>query len=74
MDKSEGFSSAGGPIFAEVRSAMYDLSEKPSVVNYIYGLGGRDFTVDSAKQVYDEIEDIKGTSIDDIYRYLGVRG
>lgn len=74
MDKSEGFSAAGGPLFAEVRSAMYDLSEKPSIVNYIYGLGGRDFTVDSAKQVYEEIVDIKGTSVDDIYRYLGVRG
>ncbi len=74
MDKSEGFSAAGGPLFAEVRSAMYDLSEKPSIVNYIYGLGGRDFTVELAKQVYEEIVDIKGSSIDDIYRYLGVRG
>lgn len=74
MDKSEGFSAAGGPLFAEVRSAMYDLSEKPNIVNYIYGLGGRDFTVELAKQVYEEIVDIKGTSIDDIYRYLGVRG
>lgn len=74
MDKCEGFSAVGGPLFAEVRSAMYDLSEKPSIVNYIYGLGGRDFTVDLAKQVYEEIEEIKGTSIDDIYRYLGVRG
>lgn len=73
MDKSEGFSAAGGPLFTEVRSAMYGLSEKPAIVNYIYGLGGRDFTIDSAKQVYKEIVDIKGTSIDDIYRYLGVR-
>ena len=74
MDKSEGFSACGGPLFAEVRSAMYDLSEKPAIVNYIYGLGGRDFTVDLARQVYEEIVDIKGKSIDDIYRYLGVRG
>ncbi len=29
MDKSEGFSANGGPLFAETRSALYDLKNPP---------------------------------------------
>jgi len=29
MDKSEGFSANGGPLFAETRSALYDLKRRP---------------------------------------------
>ena len=37
MDKCEGFSAAGGPVFAEVRSALYDCSPRPKMINYVYG-------------------------------------
>ena len=45
MDKSEGFSACGGPLFAEVRGALYGLEQRPPAVNYVYGLGGRDIRV-----------------------------
>lgn len=55
MDKCEGFSGAGGPLFAEVRSALYDSHDRPEMFNYVYGLGGRDVTVDTIKCVFNEL-------------------
>ncbi|MGF6907733.1 pyruvate ferredoxin oxidoreductase [Fusobacterium sp. PH5-44] len=74
MDKAESFSACGGPLFAEVRSALYDLDSNPKIVNYIYGLGGRDVTVDHIRSVYETILGEKDSKEKlDTYRYLGVR-
>ncbi|MDR3259828.1 MAG: pyruvate ferredoxin oxidoreductase [Fusobacteriaceae bacterium] len=74
MDKAEGFSACGGPLFAEIRSALYDLQEKPKIVNYIYGLGGRDVTVNHIESVYNDIlSDKDKDETLDTYRYLGIR-
>lgn len=74
MDKCEGFSSAGGPLFADVRSALYDCKEKPMVVNYIYGLGGRDVRTKDMEVVYNDLfEIIQSGESGETYRYLGVR-
>jgi pyruvate ferredoxin oxidoreductase alpha subunit len=42
MDRSDSFGAQGGPLFTEVRSALYESLPKPQVYNFIYGLGGRD--------------------------------
>ena len=74
MDKSEGFSATGGPVFHEVRSALYGRGEIPSVINYIYGLGGRDLTTDHVEFIFSELAEIAaGKNTGDTYRYLGVR-
>ncbi len=74
MDRSEGFSGTGGPVFAEVRSALYDTVEKPMAVNYVYGLGGRDVRTVDIESVYAELEKIvKAGQTGETYRYLGVR-
>ena len=52
MDKSEGFSGCGGPVFADTRSACYDLKERPRLINIVYGLGGRDCAVEDLERVY----------------------
>lgn len=74
MDKSEGFSSCGGPVFAETRSALYDLKDAPKVINYVYGLGGRDVTVNHIKEIFETLLIEKDSKeILETYRYLGVR-
>lgn len=74
MDKSEGFSSAGGPLFAEVRSVLYDSDKKPMAVNYIYGLGGRDVRAKHIESVYNDLFNIiKDNEAGETYRYLGIR-
>ena len=52
MDKSEGNSACGGPLFAEVRSACYDLETRPKMINVVYGLAGRDCAVEDVEKVY----------------------
>lgn len=74
MDRSEGFSAVGGPVFAEVRSALYDAPTKPKMINYIYGLGGRDVRVEDIKEVYDALLEVKASGrVGETYRYLSVR-
>jgi len=74
MDKAESFSACGGPMFAETRSACYGMASAPKMVNYIYGLGGRDVRVDDIAFVYGELEKIVKTGdVGEVYRYVGVR-
>jgi pyruvate ferredoxin oxidoreductase alpha subunit len=58
MDRSNSFGAFGGPVFSEVRSACYGSGLELPIVNYIYGLGGRDTTFEDIERVYLETEQI----------------
>ncbi len=74
LDRCESFSSIGGPLFSEIRSALYPQKNQPLAINYIYGLGGRDVTVDHIESVYTDLEEILSTNeTGEVYRYLGLR-
>lgn len=73
MDKAESFSACGGPLFAEARGACYGLPARPAMVNYIYGLGGRDVRVDDIAFVYEQLAEAVGGEPGETYRYLSVR-
>ena len=73
LDRAEAFSAAGGPLFSEVKSALYGKRDVP-VINYIYGLGGRDISVDMLRHVIDEGNEVsKYGKTDKVFSYLGVR-
>ncbi len=75
MDKSEGFSACGGPIFAETRSALYDLEYRPKLINVVYGLGGRDVSTGDIVALYQRLEQIAATGeVGEVYTHMGVRG
>ena len=75
MDKSEGFSACGGPIFAETRSALYDLEHRPKLINVVYGLGGRDVSTGDIAALYQRLEHIAETGeVGEVYTHMGVRG
>jgi pyruvate ferredoxin oxidoreductase alpha subunit len=74
MDKAEGFSACGGPLFAEVRSALYDVKNRPFAINYVYGLGGRDICVEHFEMIYDNLFEIAKTgNPGEVYRHIGQR-
>lgn len=56
MDRSMSFGGHGGAIFHEVRHVLYDASNHPHVVNYIYGLGGRDTSPSQIRKIYEELQ------------------
>ena len=74
LDRSEMFSATGGPLGTEVRSALYGAKSKAEVVNYFYGLGGRDITVEDFEEVYTKLEKLAQThAAEDMYAYIGLR-
>ena len=75
LDKAESFSAQGGPLFAEVRAALYDLEPRPRTVGYVYGLGGRDITPAHFASVFARLEAIAaGGELGPVYSHLGQRG
>lgn len=74
MDKAESFSGVGGPLFSEIKSALYGVLDGIKIINYIYGLGGRDVKTNDIELVYNTLINIVKTGdIGDTYRYVGVR-
>ena len=74
MDRAEGYSNHGGPLGADVMSALYRAHSNAHAVNYIYGLGGRDVRVEDMEGVFDTLKQIvKDGDAGETYRYLGIR-
>lgn len=74
LDRSDTFSNSGGPVFNEIRSALYEKKDKPFIVNYVYGLGGRDINVEDIEKVYTDLGKIlKQKKVETLVNYLGVR-
>jgi pyruvate ferredoxin oxidoreductase alpha subunit len=73
LDRSESFASNGGPLFTETRSSLYESDSKPNIINYTYGLGGRDAGLEDIRKVFFELlkEEDKQSEIK--IKYLGVR-
>ncbi|MCR5785815.1 MAG: pyruvate ferredoxin oxidoreductase [Eubacterium sp.] len=74
FDRAESFCNVGGPLSAEVTRAMFYGKVRAEVMDYVYGLGGRDLLEEHAQKVLDDLKKIvKDGGSDDYYRYLGVR-
>ncbi len=74
LDRTDSYAGFGGPLFKEVRAALYDAPTRPPAVNYIYGLGGRDANLADIRSVYRDLEHMVTTGeADPLVRYLGVR-
>lgn len=75
LDKADSLNAAGGALFEDVVSGMYTSNIHVPTVNYVYGIGGRDTTVNDIKKVFSDLEkDAKSDKIINPYRYLGLRG
>jgi len=75
MDRADSFGAQGGPVFLEIRAALYDSDPRPQVVPFIYGLGGRDIYPDNIEQAFAVLESANesGTRLSTERRYLNLR-
>jgi len=74
MDKSMSFGGNGGPVFHEVRHVLYDLPTHPYVLNYVYGLGGRDTSPDQIRNIYRDLQKIvQAKRVEALINYVGLR-
>jgi len=67
-------SGMGGPVFSEVRSALYNEVPKPKVVNIIGGLGGRDISENDFEYVIDRSREIAKQGSEKMLETVGIRG
>lgn len=70
MDRMDTVSSWGGALFTEVGSVLYDLPERPKLLSYVYGLGGKEFSPVEANRV---LEGALAGHKDELVTYVGVR-
>lgn len=74
MDRSLGFNGIGGPLFNDVRAALFGSGLDIKVINYIYGLGGREITSNDIWNICNNIRDINLTGkVTQVVNYVGVR-
>jgi len=74
MDRSMSFGGNGGALFHEVRHALFDLPTRPLLVDYVFGLGGRDTSPAQIHQVYQDLAKIAQTKrVGTLVNFLGIR-
>ncbi len=74
MDRSHSFGAHGGPIFHEIRHILYDTATHPHVVDYVYGLGGRDMPQNLIAEIYRDLQKILLVDkVEKPVRFIGVR-
>ena len=72
MDRSVSYGLRGGPLFNEIRS--FAGKDSLQMINYVYGLGGRDIHAHDIEDVFTELVRIKESGDPgDLYRYKGLR-
>ena len=74
MDRSHSFGASGGPVFHEMRHILYDAQIHPQIVDYIYGLGGRDMPQSLIHEIYRDLQKIVKTKrVEKPVQFIGVR-
>jgi len=58
LDRAESLGAEGGPLYLEIKAALYDLDTRVPIVNYIYGLGGSDVRLELMERVFSDLSDI----------------
>lgn len=74
MDRTESYNGNGGPLGSEVTAGLYRSKVMITAVNYIYGLAGRDFTVNEVYDIFAELEDavVNNKEVEQ-FKYIGLR-
>jgi len=69
MDRAISFGGAGGPLATEIKSLLFHDRERPRIIDYIMGLGGRDVAVEDFIAMVERA----GQKKDETYEFYGVR-
>ena len=74
LERASGFGSYS-MLYNEISAALFHYPKKPKMVNYVFGLGGRNFGKTDARKLFEELEKIDSEYLDEKnkLRYLGIR-
>lgn len=74
MERVDGFSGFCSPLYSEISASLYDLKERPILIDFVYGLGGRDVKITDIETVFDELFKVLETGKKEYnLKYIGLR-
>jgi len=76
LDRSDSCNGGFAPVYSDVATAFQThLGPKaPKMINYVYGLGGREISLEHLRDVYEKLESIKnGGKAGETLEYINVR-
>ena len=74
MDRCESYNGNGGPLGSEVMAGLFREKVMITAVNYIYGLAGRDFTVNDVYDIFQELKESVDSGVNPPqFKYIGLR-
>ncbi|MEM1728149.1 MAG: hypothetical protein QXS15_00080 [Candidatus Jordarchaeales archaeon] len=75
IDRHISFGALGGALNMEVRATLYELRNRPHVMGFPTGLGGRDIHVEHLVKVTEELlKIVERDEVEEDYRVVGCRG
>ncbi|MGQ9598491.1 MAG: pyruvate ferredoxin oxidoreductase [Anaerolineae bacterium] len=73
-DFAHGSPDDGGVLLHEIRSCLYPVMDRPAVVNFLIGLGGRDVSIADCRRMFDLTwQAVGAVGSDGFVRWIGVR-
>lgn len=73
-DFAHGSPDDGGILLHEIRSCLYPAKNRPAVVNFLGGLGGRDISIEDCQEMFAITEKaMTDDSVDGSVHWIGVR-
>jgi pyruvate ferredoxin oxidoreductase alpha subunit len=73
-DFAHGSPDDGGVLLHEIRSCLYPARDRPAIVNFITGLGGRDVSIADCQRMFEVTQRAIGDDrIDGFVTWVGVR-
>jgi len=69
MDRAVCFGTCGGPVATEIKSQLFHDKEKPRIIDFLMGMGGRDVAVEDFIAMVERAAKKK----DESYEFYGVR-
>ena len=73
VDRAISYGAQGGPVYIEVKSALYNQTDRPQVFGFVAGLGGRDVTVDTFEEIVTKATQYSKKGKGPVYEMIGVK-
>ena len=73
-DFAHGSPGNGGILLHEIRSCLYPVRDRPNVINFMGGLGGRDISIEECIKMYERtLAAGRGDMPEEIVTWTGLR-
>jgi len=73
VDRALSFGGPGGPAFSEIRSALYSEKNRPRILGFVGGLGGRDLMVAEFEGMVKRALEMEPSGAEQEFEMYGVR-